>query len=92
VSSIVVGPPLGRPEDHWQDQRVAIQRLDLTLLVDAQDQGAIRRSEVEARDIAHFIDEQRVPRQPESRCDCACRPKARQRRPIVGRQRRPIVA
>src|SRR5437899_2776095 len=41
----------------------AIQRLDLRLLIDAEHQRAIWRVEVEADDVAHLVDEQRVCRQ-----------------------------
>jgi len=40
-----------------------VEGLNLALFVDAQHQGAIRRRQVEADDVAHFVDEERVARE-----------------------------
>ena len=45
VPAVIVRPALGRAERHRQDRRGAVQRLDLTFLVDTQDERAIRRRE-----------------------------------------------
>ena len=63
MAPIVVRPPFGRAERHRQDRCGAIQRLDLTLFVDAQHQRAVRRREIEAHDVPHFVDEQGITRE-----------------------------
>jgi hypothetical protein len=40
-----------------------IQRLDLALLVDAQDQRVLRRRQIKADDVAHLLDKQRIVRE-----------------------------
>jgi len=45
---------------HGQKRCGAVQRLNLALFVHAQNQGAVGRVEVEADDVADFVDEQRV--------------------------------
>jgi hypothetical protein len=46
---------------HARQQRLAaIERLNLGLLVDAQHQRALRRVQVQADDVSHLLDEQRV--------------------------------
>jgi len=42
---------------HGQQRCGAIQRLNLALLVHTQHQGAVGRVEVEADDVADFVDE-----------------------------------
>ncbi len=44
VADVVAGSPLGRPRRHWQDRLRPVQSLDLRLLVDAQDDRAVRRA------------------------------------------------
>jgi len=63
VAPVVVRPALRRAERHRQHRRRAVEGLDLTLLVDAQDQGPIRGRQIEADDVAHFVDEERVARE-----------------------------
>ena len=55
--------------------------LDLRLLVDAQDQRAIRRGQVKPDDVAQLLDEQRVMESLKASVRCGCRAKARQMRP-----------
>jgi len=43
---VIVGGSLGRAGQHRQDRRGPIERLDLGLLVDAQDDGALGRVEI----------------------------------------------
>ncbi|MBR1165231.1 hypothetical protein JQ569_39535 [Bradyrhizobium elkanii] len=43
---------------HQQDWLLAIECLDLALLVDPEDTDAVRRGHVKADDIAHVVDEQ----------------------------------
>jgi len=48
MAHIVVGLPSGDPRPQRQDRLRALQGLDLTLLVHAQDQGLVGRMEVDA--------------------------------------------
>src|SRR5665647_2465589 len=57
VALIVVGSARRRA---GQQRLAAIERLDLALLVDAERDGALRRVEVQADDVAHLLDEQRI--------------------------------
>ena len=66
VPLVVVRAPLGLTGAHRQQRLRAIQRLHLAFLVDAQHHGALRRRQVQADDIAHLLDEQRIGRQFES--------------------------
>ena len=45
---------------HRQDRLLAIECLNLTLLIDAEDNGPVRRGQVKPDDIAHLVDEQRI--------------------------------
>ena len=63
VADIVVGAPLRDAGHHRQDRLLAIQRLDLALLVDAEDERPVRRGQVKADDVAYLVDEQRIARQ-----------------------------
>src|SRR5688572_23013627 len=47
----------GAQRKNW---RGAIERLDLALLIDAQDQCAVGRVQVEAHDVAYFFFELRI--------------------------------
>jgi len=58
VALIVVGG--ARRRAGWRRPRAAIVRLDLALLVDAEHDGELGRVEVEADDVAHLLDEQRI--------------------------------
>ena len=42
---------------HGQDRLRAVERLNLTLFIHAQDQSINRRAHVKAHNIAHFFDE-----------------------------------
>ena len=63
VADVVVRPPFDLPGPQRQHRRAAIQRLDLRLFIDTQDQGAIRWRQIQADDIAHLVDEERVLRE-----------------------------
>ena len=63
MALVVVGAPLDLARAHRQQRLRAVQRLDLRLLVHAQHQRALGRAHVEADDVAHLLDEQRVVRQ-----------------------------
>ena len=58
VALVVMGAPLSLTGSHGQQRLGAVQRLNLALLVHAEDQSVIRRVHIEAHDIAHFVDEQ----------------------------------
>ena len=60
MARVVVGPPLDLARPHRQEWLGPIERLDLTLLVHAQHQRAVWRLEVQADDIPHLLDEERV--------------------------------
>jgi len=60
VADLVVRDPFDIAQTKRQEGLGAIEGLDLTLLVDAQHDGVIRRMEIEADDIAHLFDEERV--------------------------------
>ena len=63
VSLIVMGPRFGQAEIHGQGWPGAVQGLDLTLLVHAQDQGLFGWVHVEPRDVLHLLDEAGVRRE-----------------------------
>ncbi len=63
VAAVVVGPPLDLAGAHGQQRLRPIERLDLRLLVDAQDDGVFGRVHVQADDVAHFLDQQRIGRE-----------------------------
>ena len=60
---IVVAPARRLARVHRQQRLGAVERLDLRFLVDAQDDGAVRRRHVEPDHIAHLGDEVGIGRQ-----------------------------
>ena len=60
---VVVGPTFGLAEIHRQDRLRALERLDLGLLVDREDDRVGRRCHVQPDDIPDLVDELRVGRQ-----------------------------
>lgn len=54
VAPIVVRHPGRKPLAHWQNGLRPIERLDLRFLIDAEDQGTLRRIEIEADDVGHL--------------------------------------
>jgi hypothetical protein len=58
-----VGVALGNPGHERQDRRRAVERLDLRLLIEAQNDPGVGRVEVEPYDVAHLVDELRVRRE-----------------------------
>jgi hypothetical protein len=66
VAYIAVGPALRHAGHHWQDGLLAIQRLDLALLIDAEDKRPAGRRQIKADNIADLVDEQRIVGQFES--------------------------
>ena len=63
VPDVVVRVRLRLAGAHRQDRRRAFRRLDLGLPVHAQHERAGRRVEFESDDVAHLVDERRVPRE-----------------------------
>ena len=66
VAQIIGGVALGLAGTHRQHGLAAVQRLDLALLVHAQDQRAVGWIEIQPDDVAHLVDEQRVFGEPEA--------------------------
>ena len=60
VPDVVVGVAFGLAEAHRQRRLGAIERLNLRLLVHAQDHRVVGRVEVQPDDVAHLLDEERV--------------------------------
>ncbi len=60
VAFVIVGAALGLPGQHREDRLAAAQRLNLALLIHAQHQGMMRRIQVQAHDVAHLVDQQRI--------------------------------
>ena len=60
VPDVVVGVAFGVAEAHRQRRLGAIERLNLRLLVHAQDHRVVGRVEVQPDDVAHFLDEERI--------------------------------
>lgn len=63
MAGMVVGEPLHVSQAHRQVGLGALQCLDLTFLVDAQDQGVIERIQVKAHDVADLLYEESIGRQ-----------------------------
>lgn len=60
VPIVIVGHPFEVAQAHGQDRLRTLQRLDLALLVHAEDQRLVRWIEVQPNDIAHLLDEERI--------------------------------
>jgi hypothetical protein len=60
VALVVVGAALDLSWAHGQQRRGATESLNLTLLVHAQHQRTVRRIEIQAHNVAHLVEEQRV--------------------------------
>jgi len=60
MPTVVMGAPFDLPGSHREDGLCAIQRLDLGLLIDAQDQSTLRRIEVQAHDIPDLLNKERI--------------------------------
>ena len=63
VAGIVVAAPCGLTGAYRQHGLAAIERLNLGLLIHTQNDGALRRRDVKADDIAHFGHEVRIGRE-----------------------------
>jgi hypothetical protein len=62
-SDVVVGLALGHTRHQRQDRCRALQRLDLGLLIDTEDDRRFGRVEVEPDDVSDLVDELRVGRE-----------------------------
>src|SRR5262249_29849246 len=62
MARVVVAPPSRLAEAHWQHRLTAVERLDLRLLVDTEDDGLGWRRDIEADDVADLRHELRVGR------------------------------
>jgi len=63
VPLVVMGVPFDLPGSHREQRLGAIQRLDLRFLIDAEHQRVVWRVEIEADDVAHLVNEERICRQ-----------------------------
>ena len=66
VAFVIVAAAFDLSRAHGQQRRRAIQRLNLALLVHAQNQRSVGRVQVEADDVADLVDKQRIAAQFES--------------------------
>jgi hypothetical protein len=66
VTQVSVRVALGLSEGHRQHRLVALQRLHLCLLVEAQHHGVLGRAHVQTDDVAYFLDEEVVAAERES--------------------------
>ena len=63
MALVVVRAPLGLAGPQGQNRLGPIERLDLALLIGAQDQCAVGRVEVQADDVTDRLDQLRISRQ-----------------------------
>jgi AraC-like DNA-binding protein/CheY-like chemotaxis protein len=63
VTHVIMRAPFRLARAQRQNRRGAVERLNLAFFIDRQEQGAIRRAEVQPDDVAHLVDEQRILRQ-----------------------------
>jgi hypothetical protein len=70
VADVVVRAPLGLSRAHRQKRlcAIAIEGLDLRVLIHAKHRSSLGRIEVKAYDVAHLLDEQRIARELEGFC------------------------
>ena len=60
VALVIVRAPLRHARQHRQDRLCTVERLDLALFVDTEHQGAVRRREIQAYDVADLVHEVRI--------------------------------
>ena len=81
MALVVVAAPLRLPGAHRQEGLGTVQGLDLALFVDTENQGTIRRRQIQTDDVADLLHEEGIARQLEGLQErCGCKPKARQMR------------
>ena len=66
MAFVVVRAALQLPRPQRQQWLRAVQRLNLALLIHAEHQRVIGRVHIQAHDVAHLLDQQRIGRQLES--------------------------
>ena len=60
VADVVMAHPGRRGREHRQDRGRAVEGLDVAFLVDGQDQGVLRRGQVETDDVTDLVHKQRI--------------------------------
>lgn len=60
VAGVIVGDAFDIPQAQGKIGLKSLQGLDLTLLVNAEDEGVIGRIEIEPDDVTHLLDEERI--------------------------------
>jgi hypothetical protein len=60
MPAVVMGAPLNLSGSHRENGLCAIQRLNLGLFIDAQDQGTLRRIEVQTHDVPDLLNKERI--------------------------------
>ncbi len=63
MAHVVVRTSLNLARAHRQQGLCSVERLDLGLLINAEDERPFRRVEVEANDVAYLLDKERVSRE-----------------------------
>src|SRR6516225_2262147 len=63
VALVVMTAAFDLSRSHWQQRLRAVERLNLRLFINAQDQGMGGRVEVQSDDVAHLVDKHRIARQ-----------------------------
>src|SRR3546814_12975194 len=66
VALVIMAAPLRLSWSHRQHRLAAVERLDLALFIDAQDQRTLGRRQVEPDNVAHLLDEQGISRELEA--------------------------
>jgi hypothetical protein len=78
VADVVVRDAFHVPQAHGQNRLGPLQSLHLALLIHTQHQRVIRRTQIQADDIAHFLDEKRTGRELEATAAMRLQAKERQ--------------
>src|SRR6266480_3184340 len=60
IARVIMRSALSLPGTHRKDRLGPVQRLDLRLLVDTQNQSLVWRIKVKPHDVANLVDKQRV--------------------------------
>src|SRR5258706_6180861 len=60
IARVIMRSPLSLSRSHRKNGLRSVQRLDLCLLIHAQNQGLVRRVHVKPDDIANLVDKQRI--------------------------------
>lgn len=60
VPHVIMGLPLRLARPQRQNRRGAVERLNLALFIDRQEERAIGRHEIQPNDVAQFVDERRI--------------------------------